>query len=202
MLPVNYRYSQFEAKRGWKLITWRDSKIANMYADVVMKAVEFGWLTTHNIPKLYWNHNIKRAIGRCSWRGNGNGACVQLAPYLERATNDKAVMNIICHEVGHACSVGHHHDSYWKQRAQRLADAFDCGVITQYETNKDILNLKHASQSDYKYVRYCPHCRVITKKFKTNCDGIKYAHNWTHNACGHSVVGCAIADLPADIKIK
>ena len=201
MLPLNYRYSQYEAKRGWKLITWRDSKIANMYADVIMKAVEFGWLTTYNIPKLYWNNNIKRAIGRCSW-SDSKKICVQLAPYLEQTTNEKALMNIICHEVGHACSIGHHHDLYWKRRAQQLADAFDCGVITQYEENKDILNLQRSYKSDYKYVRYCPHCRVITNKFKTNCDGVRHAHNWTHNDCGHEVAGCAVENLPADITVK
>lgn len=100
--------------------TWRrcdNDEIENIYLEVCTQAMDEGLIDS--IPALYLFKSTAK-WGQCKW---SNGIVVIGLNEVFCAEPEKA-LNTIIHEVGHAATPGHHHDSRWKEVSDGLGKMY------------------------------------------------------------------------------
>lgn len=110
-------------------------------------------------PELrYWSvtsNNRKRSFGLCSY----TKLEIQLSKILVPLMSDKAIDETIIHEIAHALTRGHGHDSVWKSKCIELGgNGKRCGGDEKYEEVKEA---KIVLQKLSKYTLTCPVCGSV-----------------------------------------
>lgn len=73
-------------------------------------------MTQHGIKQQGWVFQFdrsKRRFGSCQYRGRR----ITLSLELTQLNDEEQVRDTILHEIAHALTPGHHHDSVWRQKA-------------------------------------------------------------------------------------
>jgi predicted metal-dependent hydrolase len=73
-------------------------------------------MAKHNIDKEYdllLSNRMKRTFGYCSW---GKVKMIKLSMPLIKIANERAVKNVILHEIAHALTPGHRHNFVWREK--------------------------------------------------------------------------------------
>lgn len=162
--------------------TWRicDNDDLNWYyRDVCQQALNDGLID--HIPTLYLFKSTA-TWGKCKW---SRGMVVIGLNEVFCADPEKAI-NTIIHEVGHAATTGHHHDSYWKSVSDKLGKSYGQTVKRcTSEAEKGISLNKPAPQ--YKYIVECPRCHNQWKYQKmTKC--VSHPETYRCGACKTSLI--------------
>jgi len=89
----------------------------------------------------------KRRLGQCRYTVKEIG----LTAWYVTKYSYKEVVDTILHEIAHALTPGHHHDRYWKSKAQQIG--------ANPKRNKT--NLEWVPQ--HKWTATCPKCRNTWK---------------------------------------
>ena len=114
-------------------------------------------MKNHDLP--YWTvtyNNRKRAFGVCSYRYQQ----IQLSRHLIPVMPDKAIINVIIHEIAHALTPGHHHDSVWQAKCIELGgNSQRCGGYDHYKDG--IKGREEFEEKTSKWTLTCPICGAI-----------------------------------------
>ena len=138
--------------------TWRkcDNEDINWYyEDICNQALDAGLIDY--IPELYLFKSTA-TWGKCKW--SNHGIVIGLNEVF-CADPDKAI-NTIIHEIGHAATPGHHHDSHWKKVSDGLGAAYGHTVKRCTSEEEKGVSL-HKPEPQIKYIVECPHCHIQWK---------------------------------------
>lgn len=136
-----------------------------------------------NYPELkYWNvtfNNRKRAFGVCNYRKHQ----IELSSLLVPAMTENAIQNTIIHEIAHALTPGHNHDSIWKAMCIKLGgNGQRCGGSEKYEGG--VQGLKSTQEKLAKYTLTCPCCgktSYANRKPRTKSCGVCCPRHYNEN---------------------
>ena len=97
--------------------------------------------------KLKWS-NARANFGMCSYqRGNPTYFIITISKPLAELNDDETVKQVVLHEIAHALTPGHGHDTTWKQKCLELGGNGErcynqLAVKTPKHKNLDLNNLK------------------------------------------------------------
>jgi predicted SprT family Zn-dependent metalloprotease len=92
-----------------------------------------------------WN-NKKRALGTCDYVDKK----IELSRHTVRINDEEMIRDIIIHEVAHALTYGHHHDSVWRAKAIELGGS----GTRRSENAKSVKGKYQFTCKDCGYVSY------------------------------------------------
>ena len=114
------------------------------------------------------NRRTKTQAGRCNYR-----KCeIQIGEWVIRLNDDKAVLNVITHEVAHAIVGGFvAHNHVWRQCHRRLGG----NGKARYKAGECLVNNHVRRKQKPNWVATCPTCgKVITKVRLSKKLGTRY----------------------------
>jgi ribosomal protein L37AE/L43A len=95
----------------------------------------------------------KGAFGVCNYRYNQ----IELSSLLIPETTDDSILNTIIHEIAHALTPGHHHNSVWRAKFIELGgDGRRCGGQDDFKNGSN--GKKEFEKKTSKYTLTCPVC--------------------------------------------
>lgn len=189
-------------KRTWVLC---DSKShLDLYAQILDKARELGYLQGEKNPPLYWLSRITKTLGRCSYswghsynadgskKGTSDGIAITKGYEIYPATE---ATETLVHEVAHFCAVAKYgsngvgHGQIFKSIASKLGVYYgvpnaENAAMSNNTTRKIIAAVKEKSRAEAQYEVYCPKCGRVFAHYKTRCAKVRDAERWYHVCCG------------------
>lgn len=114
------------------------------------------------------NGRLTRAFGRYRWHKLEDRRWIELSRKLVELNDEARVMRTIIHEVAHALTEGHRHDSVWKAKCIELGG----DGIAQYSSIDT--NIPQVSRSSKTYRLHCPDCGITQGRYKRKMNGYKH----------------------------
>lgn len=134
--------------RTWRLCN--NDELTRYYNDICQQAIDEGLID--DIPRLYL-YKSTATWGKCKW---SNGQII-IGLNEVFCTNPRKAINTIIHEVGHAATIGHNHDSTWKRVSDKLGAAY--GEQVQRTTSEAARGVSlNRPEPIYKYIVECSSC--------------------------------------------
>ena len=162
-------------KRGWQKISV-ESKAYKLFEEVYSYAVKHGYFPKNvDKPELYQVKST-RFLGKCIYKKYDQTYYVSiiLNPIIFQFADEK-LLNVIIHEVAHACTPGCHHNYDWYTLANSLGSHWNM-AISRLESDEEIcaaMLTAGTMTNPYKYELYCPTCGT-SWKYKRNCEAVKH----------------------------
>ena len=111
-------------------------------------------LKKHGLINKGWRFefdNAPRRFGCCKYRSKR----ITLSKKLTELNDEENVLDTILHEIAHALTPGHHHDSVWRTKALEIG----CDGNRCYSSDEVVT-------PESKYIAKCSGCGMIHKKHR------------------------------------
>lgn len=179
----------------------------DLYAQILDKARELGYLQGEKNPPLYWFPVSTGRLGYCSYswghsynvdgskKGTSDGIAITKGYETYPATE---AAETLVHEVAHFCAVakygsnGTGHGQIFKSIAHKLG--VYCGApraknttMSSSTSQKIIAAAKRKSREKTQYEVYCPKCGHVFGHYKSLCAKVRDAEYWFHTCSGERV---------------
>lgn len=157
--------------------TWRrcnNDEIESLYLEICGEAIDEGLIDS--VPTLYLFKSTAK-WGQCRW--SGGMTAIGLNEVF--CTDPEKAINTIIHEIGHAATPGHHHDSHWKKVSDQLGKTYGHTVKRCTSEEEKGVSLNRPAPQ-YKYVIECPKCHYQWKRQKMS-KIISHATSYTCPDC-------------------
>lgn len=127
--------------------------------------IEFGYNLLQQHELFDWRIELRKKmegkLGACYYKGK----IIAISKYYAENNSRQNVVNTILHEIAHALTPGHKHDSIWLETAQKLGvQKTDINVVVE----------------PGKYQSVCPTCGRIYHKYRKP----KYQKGYYCPICG------------------
>lgn len=162
--------------------TWKrcnNEEINDFYLEICTQARDEGLI--EDIPALYLFKSTAK-WGMCKW---SNGVTV-IGLNEVFCTDPEKAINTIIHEVGHAATPGHGHDSHWKKVSDGLGKTYGHTVKRRSSEEEKGVSLNRP-EPQYKYIIECPQCHTQWKRQKMS-KIISRAASYTCPTCHANLV--------------
>ena len=127
------------------------------------------------------NTRAKRRWGRCTSSNDGERARIEISSRILRDdVPDKATMEVIIHEILHACKDGMSHTGVWKKYANIISEKTEYKITRTSAAEK--FGLKE-EQLTRQYVVMCEKCGVLLRRAR-KVSIIKNPTRYIHRSCG------------------
>ena len=135
------------------------------------KTLALRLMNEHGLLESRWTFTFDNAIrrfGSCQYRGRR----ITLSKKLVSINDEARVRNTILHEIAHALTPGHHHDSVW----QRMAISIGCDGERCYDS-------KEVSTPETRYVGTCPNghthkrSKLTDRSSRSSCGRCSSSYN-------------------------
>lgn len=114
------------------------------------------------------NNRLTRAFGRYRYQRLNDDRRIELSRKLVELNDVERVTRTILHEVAHALTEGHGHDSVWKAKCLEIGG----DGIARYSTIDT--NIPQVSKSSKIYRLHCPDCGVTQGRYRRKMNGYKH----------------------------
>ena len=142
--------------RTWKRCN--NEEINDYYLEICTQARDEGLI--EDIPTLYLFKSTAK-WGQCKW--SSDKTVIGLNEVF--CSDPEKAINTIIHEVGHAATKGHGHDSHWKKVSNGLGKTY--GHTVQRCTSEEEKGVSlNRPEPQYKYIIECPECHRQWKRQK------------------------------------
>lgn len=193
---INLSNEGVRIHKGWYRCS--DERILSIYEKVKEAAIKTGYL-----PRLWFAPDLYIR----KWRGgNSYAACARkeksgsfekdgywyttiiLSDYCLNGSED-FLKEVLVHELAHACTAGHGHDSVFLKVANTIGKLVGVSIGTHCHNEEE--NSRHAKMqkayraealkaNPYRYELYCSKCGAICGRYKTACAAVKHPERWQH----------------------
>lgn len=140
------------------------------------------------ITSITVNKRLSKAWGRCIHRSGSTTYQIEVRKIIadSKTTPEKAIMEVVLHEIIHTCEGCWNHGELFKSYGSRFAKyGYNVGnAKTSVDSTEIDIN---TYVEKCKYAVRCPKCGFTIAKDRM-CGIIKYPNFYTHTKCGETFV--------------
>lgn len=142
-----------------------EQRLAALMEDAKRELIQIGIYPSKNILGIKENRRAKKRLGCCRLERNGfrKSFWIEIATVL-RDADDKALKQVILHELLHTCPGCFNHGTEWKRLADQVNQVYGCQI--QRVSRSAELGVAEEKEVKYKYRIRCEKCGCTSYRMK------------------------------------